>query len=93
MPLFGDEVSVLLRFRKPARMSMRTAAQAAVWTWIVLSIGWLAMVAWVAIMEPIDESVPWVYAMTAVVPPGSLLLVGAALTRTARAFQRHIRAT
>jgi hypothetical protein len=51
------------------------------------------MVAWAAIMEPIDESVPWVYAMTAVVPPGSLLLVGVALTRTARAFQRHINAT
>jgi hypothetical protein len=50
------------------------------------------MVAWVAIMEPMDESVPWVYAMTAVVPLGSLLLVGAVLTGAARAFQRHISA-
>jgi hypothetical protein len=82
-----------VRFRKTARISMRTAAQAAVWTWIVLSMGWLAMVAWVAIVEPVDESVPWVYAMTAVVPPGSLLVFGAALTWTARAFQKYISAT
>jgi hypothetical protein len=48
------------------------------------------MVAWVAIMEPLDESVPWVYAMTALVPPGSLLAVGAALIWTARAFHRYV---
>jgi len=71
---------------------MRTAAQAAVWTWIVLSIGWMAMVAWVAIVEPIDESSPWpAYAMTALVPPGALLAVGAALSWTARALQKNAR--
>ena len=69
---------------------MRTAAQTAVWTWIILSVGWLAIVAWVAMMEPLDDSVPWVYAMTALVPPGSLLAVGAALVWTARAFHRYI---
>ena len=71
-----------------ARISVRTVAQAAVWTWIILSIGWLAMVAWVAIIEPMDDATPWVYTMTAVVPPGSILAVGAALTLTARAFLR-----
>ena len=72
---------------------MRTAAQAAVWTWIILSVGWLAIVAWVAIVEPMDDPVPWVYAMTAIVPPGSLLAVGAALIWTGRAFHRYIRPT
>ena len=67
---------------------MRTTAQAAVWTWIILSIGWLAMVVWVAIIEPMDEAAPWVYAVTAVVPPASLLVVGAALTWTVRALLR-----
>ena len=67
---------------------MRTAAQAAVWTWIILSIGWLAVVVWVAIIEPMDHAAPWVYPMTAVVPPASLLVVGAALTWTARALLR-----
>jgi hypothetical protein len=71
---------------------MRTAAQAAVWTWIVLSVGWMAMVAWAAIVEPIDESGPWAaYAMTALVPPGAVLAVGAALSWTARALQRNAR--
>jgi hypothetical protein len=65
---------------------MRTAAQTAVWTWIILSIGWLAIVVWVAAMEPLDDSVPWAYAMTAIVPPASLLAVGAVLVWTARAF-------
>ncbi len=69
---------------------MRTAAQTAVWTWIILATGWLAIVAWVAIMEPIDGSVPWVYAMTAIVPPGSLLALGAVLIWMARAFHRYI---
>ena len=46
------------------------------------------MVAWVAIIEPMDDATPWVYTMTAVVPPGSILAVGAALTLTARAFLR-----
>ena len=72
---------------------MRTAAQAAVWTWIILSIGWLAMVAWVAVVEPLNESVPWAYAMTAVVPPGSLLAVGVALIWTAGALRRYISST
>jgi hypothetical protein len=67
---------------------MRTAAQAVVWTWIILSIGWLVMVVWVAIIEPMDEASPWVYAMTAVVPPASLLVVGAALTWTVRVLLR-----
>jgi hypothetical protein len=67
---------------------MRTTAQAAVWTWIILSIGWLAIVVWVAIIEPMDEAAPWVYAMTAVVPPTSLLVVGAVLTWTVRALLR-----
>ena len=68
---------------------MRTATQAAFGAWVVLSIGWLATVAWVATVEPIDGSGPWVYTMTAVVPPGMLLAVGAALSWTARAFQRY----
>jgi hypothetical protein len=69
---------------------MRTAAQAAVWSWIALAIGWVAVVAWVAIME-MDESVPLAaYAMTALVPPGCLLAVGAALSWTTRAFQRNV---
>ena len=72
---------------------MRTAAQTAVWTWIILATGWLAIVGWVAIMEPIDDSVPWVYAMTAIVPPGSLLAVGAALLWMAQAFHRYISPT
>ena len=90
LPLLGDEISVNIRIRKAARISMRTAAQTVVWTWIILSIGWLAMVAWVAVIEPMDEAVPWVYAMTAVVPPASLLVVGAALTWTARALLRYL---
>ena len=69
---------------------MRTTAQAAVWTWITLSTGWLVMVVWVAIIEPMDEAVPWVYGMTAVVPPASLLVVGAALTWTVRALLRYL---
>jgi hypothetical protein len=69
---------------------MRTAAQTAVWTWIILSIGWLAIVAWVAMIEPMDDAVPWVYAMTALVPPGTVLAVGAMLVWTARAFHRYI---
>jgi hypothetical protein len=90
LPLLGDEISVNIRIHKAARISMRTAAKGAVWTWIILSFGWLAMVAWVAIIEPMDEAVPWVYAMTAVVPPLSLLVVGAALTWTARALLRYL---
>ena len=68
---------------------MRTATQAAVWTWVVLSIGWLAIVAWVATVEPIDGSGLRVYAMTAVVPPGMLLAAGAVLSWTARTVQRY----
>ncbi len=68
---------------------MRTAAQTAVWTWIILSIGWLAIVAWVAIAEPLDDSLPLVYVMTAVVPPACLLAVGVALNWIARAFHRY----
>jgi hypothetical protein len=48
--------------------------------WIVLSVGWLAMVAWVAIVEPTDDAAPRAYAMTAVVPLASLLVIGVALT-------------
>src|SRR5262245_34928814 len=51
-------------------------------------VGWLAMVVWAAIIEPMDRAAPWVYPMTAVVPPASLLVVGAALTWTARALLR-----
>ena len=54
----------------------------------MLSIGWLTMVAWVAIIEPMDEAAPWAYAMTAIVPPTSLLIVGAALIWMIRAFLR-----
>jgi hypothetical protein len=61
-----------------------------VWTWIILSVGWLAMVAWAAIVEPMDEAAPWAYAMTAVVPPVSLLVVGAALSWTVRAIFRYL---
>jgi len=39
---------------------MRTATQAAFGAWVVLSIGWLAVVAWVAPVEPIDSSRPLV---------------------------------
>ena len=67
---------------------MRTTAQAAVWTWIILSVGWLAIVTWVAIIEPNDEVAPWVYAMTAAAPPVSLFVVGAALTWTVRLLLR-----
>jgi hypothetical protein len=67
---------------------MRTAAQASIWTWIVLSVGWLAMVAWVAIMEPIDQSAPWAYVMTAVAPPVSLFAIGAVSIWAAKAFFR-----
>jgi hypothetical protein len=69
---------------------MRTTAQTAMWTWIILSVAWLAMVAWVAMIEPMDEALPWVYAMTAVVPPLSLLAVGAALTWTAGTLLRYL---
>jgi hypothetical protein len=67
---------------RPARATspLCTAAQAAVWSWIVLSVGWLAMVAWVAIVEPTDDAAPRAYAMTAVVPLASLLVIGVALT-------------
>ena len=68
---------------------MRTATQAAAWTWVVLSIGWLAIVTWVATVEPLDSSGPWVYAMTAVVPPGMLLAAGAVLSWAAHTFQRY----
>src|SRR5262245_42073398 len=80
--------STLVAFRKAGqRLRMRTAAQAAVWSWIALSIGWMAVVAWVALME-MDESVPLAaYAMTALMPPGCLLAFGAALSWTARASQ------
>ena len=71
-------------------MSMRTAAQAAVWTWIILSVGWLAIVTWVAIIEPMDDGAPWVYAMTAAAPPASLFVAGAALTWTVRVFVRYL---
>ena len=86
--LLGDEISVNTRFRKTARISMRTTAQAAVWTWIILSVGWLAIVAWVAIIEPMDEGAPWVYAMTAAAPPVNLFIVGTALTWTVRVLLR-----
>ncbi len=69
---------------------MGTMAQAAVWTWIILSVGWLAMVAWVAIIEPTNDAAPWAYAMTALVPPVSLLVLGAALTWTTRALFRRL---
>jgi bacteriorhodopsin len=68
---------------------MRIAGQAALWAWIVLAIGWLAAVTWVAFVESIEPSTHWVYAMTAVVPPGSVLAIGAALSWTARAFRRN----
>ena len=93
LPPLGDAISLTLRLRNTARISMRTAAQTAVWTWIILAVGWLAIVAWVAITEPIDGSVPWVYAMTAIVPPGSLLAFGAVLIWMARAFHRYISPT
>jgi hypothetical protein len=38
------------------------------------------MVAWVAIVEPTDDAAPRPYAMTAVVPLASLLVIGVALT-------------
>lgn len=85
MPQLADEISLNMRIRKAARISMRTVAQAAVWTWIILSLGWLAMVAWVAIIEPMDDAAPWAYATTALVPPASLLVIGVALTWTIRA--------
>ena len=88
--LLGDEISLNIKDSQSRKNTLRTAAQAVVWTWIFLSVGWLAMVAWVAIIEPMDEAVPWVYAMTAVVPPVSLLVVGAALTWTARALLRYL---
>lgn len=89
----GDAISLTVRLRNTARTNMRTAAQTAVWTWIILATGWLAIVVWVAITEPIDGSVPWVYAMTAIVPPGSLLAFGAVLIWMARAFHRYISPT
>jgi hypothetical protein len=67
---------------------MRTAAQTAVLTWIILSVGWLAIVTWVAIIEPMDEAAPWVYAMTAAAPPVSLFVVGAVLTWAVRLLLR-----
>jgi hypothetical protein len=83
--------SAFVTFRKSRGSSrMRTAAQAAVWSWIAFAMGWMPVVAWVAIME-MDESVTLVaYAMTALVPPGCCLLaVGAALSWMTRAFQRN----
>jgi hypothetical protein len=90
LPRLDDEISVNIRIRKTARISMRTMAQAAVWTWIILSVGWLAMVAWVAIVEPMNDAALWAYAMTALVPPVSLLVFGAALTWTTRALFRRL---
>ena len=81
--------STSVTFRKADESSMRTATQAAWGAWVVLSIGWLVTVAWVATVEPIDSSWPWVYVMTAVVPPGILLAAGAVLSWTARTFQRY----
>ena len=68
---------------------MRIAGQAAFWTWIVLSVGWVAAVTWVVIMESLEPSTAWAYTMAAVVPPGILLAVGAALSWMARAFRRN----
>ena len=93
LSLLGEEASVTVSVPQNRQNKMRTAAQTAVWTWIILSIGWLAIVAWVAMMEPMDGSVPWIYAMTAVVPPGSLLATGAVLIWAGRTFHSYISST
>jgi hypothetical protein len=88
--LTNAAINLIDRLRNTARTSMRTAAQTAVWTWIILAAGWFAIVAWVAVMEPVGDSMPWVYAMTAIVPPGTLLAFGATLIWMVRAFHRYI---
>lgn len=91
MRLAGDAINFIVRLRNTAGISMRTAAQTAVWTWIIFATGWLAIVAWVAVIEPVGDSMPWVYAMTAVVPPGTVLAFGAALIWMVRAFHKYMR--
>jgi hypothetical protein len=90
LPLSDGGISLNTGIRKTASINMRSVAQAAIWTWLILSTGWLIMVAWVAIIEPMEDAAPWAYAMTALVPPVSLLAFGATLTWTTRTLFRRL---